>query len=639
MRHFDRIQRVIRIHHRVAVSMLSLIRSSLAPLLLTCILPVAGAAQTAFTNVNDLAPEPLTFPAWSTSWVDYDGDGLEDVFLGSTSGGGYLLRNTGTGFEHPVDTGLADGPSMFGHTWADFDNDGDLDLFTAGHTSRLFVNQGDGSFSMVTDRVIGAGAANAGWSAAWGDYDNDGLVDLVIANPVGFVGGNPNRLFHNEGGGVFIGITDGPVVDGTDTYTIPTWSDFDMDGDIDLFIGSGPANGERDTNFLYRNDLFPSGSAGFERITGLNISDDVGDGQVMNWIDFDSDGDFDLCVTNYFGRGDESTSENPNMLSLPPRMYRNNGDGTFDRVASSFTRESTGQDLANVWGDVDNDGDLDVLIVTSRVTAESGEERLYFNNGDGSFVRATEGELATAHTTSSGGAFGDYDNDGDLDLIVSGISPNTPQNRIFRNELSNGNGWLKLRLVGTASNAAAIGAVVVATARVGGEVTSQAREVSAQNTFGGQNSLVVHFGLGDAAVIDELFLRWPSGREDRFERVLPNQDVVVVEGEPFGGLVVATDKPLMEATAYRLLGSYPNPASSNTSIQLESPRPGIVKVEVIDALGRVVLSPAERRVASAKLVEIPVDTSPLPAGVYFFVVKETSATPTVVGRGRLVVSR
>jgi hypothetical protein len=606
------------------------------------LVPTTARAQTTFTNVTDLSSTPLTFAAWSASWVDYDGDGREDLFLSRSSGGGLLLQNTGSGFEPASDTGMEDAPGVLGHTWADMDNDGDLDLFTAGSRSVLFRSNGDGTFTTVDSGDISDRSGNSGWSASWGDYDNDGWLDLIVANPVGFVGSHPNRLFHGDGNGNFSSVTSGPVVDGTDTYTIPTWADFDMDGDLDLFIGSGPANGDRDTNYLYRNLLTDAGQAEFEYITGINIADDTGDGQVMNWIDIDNDGDLDLCVTNYRGRGDESQTENPNGLGLAPYLYRNNGDNSYTRNtrALSFGEGgSSGQDLANVWGDVDNDGDLDVLIATSRITAGSGLDRLYLNNGKGSFSLNRSGELGSALNTSSGAAFGDYDNDGDLDLIVTGISPSTPNNRIYRNDLDNENGWLKLRLEGTISNRSAIGAVLIADAMIGGEAVTMVRQVSAQNTFGGQNSLVVHFGLGDASYIDALTIRWPSGQVDRIEDVAPNQAVNVVEGQAFTGAVVSTASEHEPSGTFRLTGAYPNPAASRTRISFDLPHPAYVGIEIYDVLGRRVAAVPATLTDAGPSRSITVDAGSLTNGSYIYRLTGTFGREQKQVSGSLIVAR
>ena len=603
------------------------------------LLPATAFAQTTFANVTGDFPD-LTFRAWGGSWIDYNGDGLLDLFLGhfGLGDGHVLLRNTGNGFERVAVAAFAEGPAMIGHTWGDYDNDGDPDLLAAGNSTVLYRNDGDDVFTIVTTGIIGEQEANRGWAAAWGDYDNDGHLDLIVAYPLGFVNGPPipNQLLHNTGDGTFERVTDGPIVEGTDTYTIPSWADYDLDGDLDLFIGSGPANGGVEPDHLYRNRLAEIGTASFERITGLSIADDARDGQVMNWIDYDNDEDLDLFVTNYLGTDD------PNFISLPPDLYRNEGDGTFTRITDSpLTQRASGNDLANVWGDLDNDGDLDVIIATARVVAGPGigEQRIFFNNGDGTFE--TGGRLTglLRETTSSGASLGDYDNDGDLDAVITGISPSTPENLIYRNNLSNSNGWIKLRLAGTMSNRSAIGAVVKVTAQVGGQTVRQLRQVSAQNSFGGQNSLIVHFGLGDADHIDELVISWPSGLEERVERVLPNQTVTVVEGEPFGGVVVSTTTPVAVPETFTLHANYPNPFNPTTTLMVDLPVQAEVRVVVYDMLGRRVLALSPQVMDAGRGRTIPLDARALGSGVYLYYVTAVTNQGVTARTGRFTLLR
>ena len=599
-------------------------RGIVLAVLVLLLLPATAFAQTTFANVTDDFPN-LTLRAWGGSWIDYNSDGLLDLFLGhfGLGDGHVLLRNTGTGFERVAVAAFAEGPVMIGHTWGDYDNDGDPDLLAAGNSTVLYRNDGNDLFTMVTTGVIGEQAANRGWAAAWGDYDNDGHLDLVVAYPVGFVDGPPipNQLLHNTGDGTFERVTDGPVVEGLDTYTIPSWADYDLDGDLDLFIGSGPASGGVDPDHLYRNRLAETGTASFERITGLNIADDPRDGQVMNWIDYDNGGDLDLFVTNYLGTND------PNFISLPPDLYRNEGDGTFTRITDSpLTQRANGNDLANVWGDLDNDGDLDVIIATARVVAGPGigEQRIFFNNGDGTFEVGGRLTGLLRETTSSGASLGDYDNDGDLDAVITSVSPGIPENLVYRNNLSNGNGWIKLRLEGTMSNRSAIGAVVRVTAQIGGQTIRQLRQVSAQNSFGGQNSLIVHFGLGDAARIEELVISWPSGQETRVERVLPNQTVTVVEGEPFGGVVVGTAAPVPLPERFALHANYPNPFNPTTTLMVDLPVRAEVHVVVYDVLGRRVLALPPQGMEAGREHTIALDASALGSGVYLYHVTATT---------------
>jgi hypothetical protein len=546
------------------------LRYALVSLAVVLLYPCAGYGQPAFTEVTD-GDLATAVRSWGASWVDVDGDLDLDLFVSrqATTGGNRLYLNDGGTFTL-ADAGALTGaatPGSLGHSWADYDNDGDLDVYAVGGwisgAGRLFRNDG-GTFALVDAAPVAPGDDNRGWSAAWGDTDNDGFVDLVVAHPAGFVGGTqPNHLFHNDDGSSFSRVTSGPVVTGTDPYTVPTWSDYDLDGDLDLFIGSGPANGSVAPDNLYRNE-----AGGFTRIDTEPIATDARDGQVMNWIDYDNDGDLDLYVTNFSG-----TPTND--------LYRNDA-GTYVAVTDGPLAEDTGgSGLANTWGDLDNDGDLDVLVTTGG----SAPDRLYSNDGDGTFTHIASAPLTTRADATSGATLGDYDGDGDLDLAVTTQVSGGGPVRLYRNDAPGDNGWLKLNLVGLASNRSAIGAKVRATATIGGATVTQFREVSAQNTFNGQNALTVHVGLGDAATVSTLEITWPSGAVDTFEEVPANAFFELTEG---GGLVaVASEPDGAEATPTFGLGAgFPNPFAEQTTITYRLDDGAYVSLAVFDLLGR-----------------------------------------------------
>jgi hypothetical protein len=564
-----------------------------APLLLA-LLALPTRAQITFTDVT--AGDLLTpVASWGASWVDYDGDGDLDLFSSriATTGGNVLYRNDG-GLFTAADAGLltdSGSRGSLGHTWADYDDDGDLDVYVAGGLSRLFRNDG-GTFALVEEGALDPDGDIRGWAAAWGDYDGDGLVDLVVVHPAGFVGDphQENHLFHNEGGGAFARVTDTPITDGLAPYTVGTWSDYDLDGDLDLFIGAGPA-GSLGPDYLYENE----GGGAFTRITTAPIATDLRDGQVMNWVDYDNDGDLDLYVTNYAG-----TPTND--------LYRNDG-GVYTTVTTGpLATDTGGLSLASTWGDLDNDGDLDAFVTTAGAV-----DRLYENEG-GVFTRVMGQPPVTAATTTSGATLGDYDGDGDLDLAVTSQAPGQPV-RLYRNDLASGNASFLLDLVGVASNRAGIGAKVWATATIGGEAITQLREVSAQNTFNGQNALTVHFGLGDAAVIEALRIAWPSGQVDVYADVAVADfggRATAVEGEGLNPVAAEPGAP-PERTA--LEAPAPNPAAGPTLLRYTLAAPSAVALAVYDVLGReVAVLAAGVRPAGSHAVRF--EPRALPSGVY-----------------------
>ncbi|MEP0547150.1 MAG: FG-GAP-like repeat-containing protein [Rhodothermales bacterium] len=546
-------------------------RYVLLSLAIVLLYPCDGYGQPVFTEVTD-GDLVTAVRSWGASWVDIDGDLDLDLFVSrqATTGGNRLYLNDG-GTLTLADAGaLTDAatPGSLGHTWADYDNDDDLDVYAVGGwvsgAGHLFRNDG-GTFALVDAAPVAPSDDNRGWSAAWGDFDADGFVDLVVAHPAGFVGvSQPNHLFHNESGSAFSRVADGPVVTGLAPYTVASWSDYDLDGDLDLFIGSGPANGSVAPDFFYEND----GAGAFSRLETEPFATDARDGQVVNWIDVDNDGDLDVYITNYTG-----TATND--------FYRNDA-GTYVAVTDDPLADDTGGlRLANTWGDLDNDGDLDAFITTGGNAAD----RLYSNDGDGTFTRIASSPLTTRADATSGATLGDYDGDGDLDLAVTTQVNGGGPVRLYRNDTDTANGWLKLNLVGVASNRAAIGAQVRATATIGGSAVTQFREVSAQNTFNGQNALTVHLGLGDAAAVETLEITWPSGAVDTFEDVPANAFFEVTEG---GGLIAVANESdgLGSVPSLGLDASYPNPFAERTMIPYHLGQAGPVSLAVYDLLGR-----------------------------------------------------
>ncbi|NIT60156.1 MAG: hypothetical protein GWN00_29260, partial [Aliifodinibius sp.] len=333
--------------------------------LLVLLITLLAQAQN-FTQITDGNIVSTPMNSVSASWVDVDSDGDLDLFVSnaSISTGNYLYRNllkeTGSAnFNRWIAGDLATpGPGSFGHSWADYDNDGDPDCYVTGRAaSRLYRNENNGNFTQITTGDIGT-RDNRGFACAWGDYNNDGYVDLVIALPAGFNGlpFKSNHLFMNTGEGSFTKIDSGatPITSGEAPYTIPSWSDYDLDGDLDLFIGSGPANGSTGADFLYRNLHAEGGMEPFERISTSIVATTERDGQVFNWIDYDNDRDLDVYITNYWGGM-------PN--GLPNELYRNDG-GSYTRITSGELVTDESFSLASVWQDFDNDGDLDVYVTT-----------------------------------------------------------------------------------------------------------------------------------------------------------------------------------------------------------------------------------------------------------------------------------
>ena len=454
------------------------------------------------------------------AFIDYDADGDLDIFgVGSNpTPNRALYRNDGNDVFTDVTDNLivTDPGAMLGVAWADYDNDGDVDLITGGVPATLYQNDESGNFTRITTGEIVTGNPR-GWSPSWADIDNDGDVDFFMTHPAGFVSGGgftPNVYFLNDGppNYTFTQVTGTEINSAFAPFTIGSWSDYDLDGDQDLFIGAGPANGTVARDFFYENQLSETGSADFIRIEQPRFASDTRDGQTVNWIDVENDGDLDMYVTSWGAQ----------LGGVRNDLYLND-NGIFIKVTEGGLVSDADISLANIWGDFDNDADVDVFI------ANRGLNKLYLNNGDGTFEQVTEGEIANDAATNWGATAGDYDNDGDLDIFVPALSSGQ-RHSLFRNDLDNGNSWIKLNLSGTTSNGSGIGAKIFLATTIGGDTVSQIREVSSQNSFLGHNSLEIHIGLGDATTAEQIRIEWPSGVVDSHLFVDINQIYTATEG-------------------------------------------------------------------------------------------------------------
>src|SRR5262245_47402951 len=476
------------------------------------------------------------------AFLDYDGDGLLDVFfangrtLENAPAGreprSALFRNKGDGTFEDVTGKAGVGRSGWGQgvASADYDNDGWPDLYlTFFGANVLFHNNGDGTFTDVTAR---AGVAAGGWStsAAFGDYDKDGRLDLYVARYVDFdlakaprpgsakncfysgfpvmcgprgLAGAQDILFHNEGDGRFRDVTEkaGDLDKGRYRGLGVVWGDYDNDGWPDLFVAN-----DAHPNLLFhneRNGTFIEGA--FE--AGVAFDEDGREraGMGVAFGDYDRDGFLDLAITNFYGE--------------PHSLYRNQGNGTFlETTWPSGVGEATMRALG--WGagfqDFDNDGFLDLFFVNGHVYPEVDghglDERYAERNhvlrgrGDGAFTDVTSaaGADVSVPWVGRGAAFGDYDEDGKVDVVVSNVNARP---LLLHNESPSAGHWLAVRLVGRDSNRDGLGARV--TARLGG--TTLTEEVHGGGSYLSESDHRARFGLGTASVVPSLEIRWPSG--------------------------------------------------------------------------------------------------------------------------------
>jgi hypothetical protein len=556
---------------------------------------------------NPIVAEGLGLAYMGTSWVDVDGDERLDLYIAGKD----IFKNLGNGNFIKLTGSIFGQGSVIGNSWADIDNDGDIDLFTvspfqASSNSHLFLNNGTGVFTKVTTGPISDSLINSGWGCTWGDVNNDTYPDLVIAAAFGFNGINhQNRFYINNGNSTFTRIDTTEFTAANDAYTVPVFSDYDQDGDIDLFIGTGPANNIGDVDHLYRNMLKEqSVPYFFDRIDTGIIATDIVDGQNWNWIDIDNDGDLDAFLTNY-------------SSNIRNRLYKCTSPYTYIKLTAAEAGtivSDQGAWLSNNWGDFDNDGDIDCFI-----TNDAGASKYYTNNGSGFFTSIDTLSIVLNGRTF-GATAGDYDNDGDLDMYVAGGSVTKS---LHRNETNNNNKWVNIRCVGMGpqpgmTNKSALGTIVKIKAVINGVPKWQIREINAQNGFNSMNMLNVHFGLGNASVIDSMVIKWGGGLTQTFTNVQPNKFYKAIEGQNINEIFIGINQISSEVPAKFSLGqNYPNPFNPQTKIKFSVSKASDVKITVFDVTGRLI-STLVNGFIQAGTFETDFDASKLSSGTYFY---------------------
>ncbi|HSG99586.1 MAG TPA: FG-GAP-like repeat-containing protein, partial [candidate division Zixibacteria bacterium] len=409
--------------------------ASLCAVALTLVFSASVAAQS-FTKVTTGPVVSDGKGARSANFVDVNNDGWLDLFISNGKAGGennllYLNDGAGAFTQVALDDLVTDGGSSDGASFADYDNDGDLDVSVANWYNQhnfLYTGDGAGAFTKITGIPP---ASNNGYSEAvsWADIDLDGDVDLFVANS----SGNLRNFFYlNNGDGGFTKVDTGALATSQIPSRLLLWGDYDNDGYPDAFVAN--------ENSGTQNNLFHNTGATFVDVAGSVLTSNAGICFGASWGDYNNDGFLDLFVATNFNQ--------------PNRLYTNNGDGTFTEVVAGDIVSDPSWSVGSSWIDYDNDGDLDMFVSNGYHTVGAKQvDFLYSNNGDGTFAKVTGIELVSDSGWSYGHSWGDIDHDGDLDVVIAKWLNETENNTLFTNESGGGANWLSVTCVGVESNA------------------------------------------------------------------------------------------------------------------------------------------------------------------------------------------
>lgn len=556
-----------------------------------------------------------------------------------------------------------DGGASRSVNFIDYDNDGDLDLYVSngkrfGQRSFLYQNN-SGTFT----RIFNTGPVNDSLpfdGSSWADFNNDGFLDFCSVTWYDSV----SVLYTNNGNGNFTFLGNSPVVTNRGFSETCSWGDYDEDGLIDLIITNSRASNSR--NRLYKN----LGSGNFVSVDTGAVFNDAGLlSRGANWVDIDNDGDIDLFIANESGAADY--------------MYKNNGGGYFTKVTGIPPTTSGGISWSSSWGDYDNDGDLDLFVTNS----ENQKNFLFRNDGNFNFTRILNDPIVSENGYYACSGWGDYDNDGDLDMFVTqayGPSSAPLLNHLYKNLLvetgtasfekitndiivndagfsygfawadwdadgdldlftartfnenennaaylnnGNSNKWIVIKLSGaSATYRSPISSKVKVKAVLNGNPVWLIRTVEGQSGYCGQN-MDLHFGLGNTAVIDSIIVEWPSNNTEVYTGVQVNQIIRIVEGSG----IIGINNPGNEVPeGFLLYQNYPNPFNPETSIKFTVPstlKNNYLTLKIYDINGKAVKELFNKKFEAGNY-EYVWNSGNYPSGIYFYQISNSDFSIT-----------
>lgn len=532
----------------------------------------------------------------SISFFDFDQDGWDDITIPASENNDFQFFKNVNGNFQAIDLGITSNNTQARHAiWVDMDNDGDHDFFATSDLGYLWLyrNEGNNTFTNITDTSGLPDIDIPYWGSSWGDYNNDGILDVFISiRDADQLQGN--LLYQGNGDGTFIDTTTSAGIDATGYITFcSSFFDYDNDGDQDIYT----ANDKCITpNTLYRNN----GDGTFTDVSIESGTDLYMSAMSTTIDDFNNDGWLDIYVTNFYPPFEED-------VTVGNAYLLNNGDGTFTNIAlENGTRfDSIG------WGTVCIDALNNTykdLYVSGSVDGEDGRlsSALYLNDGLGNYTITTNTGIEDDHFISYSNALGDIQNDGLQDIVV--INANNAPISLWNNISTTTNNWLKLTLEGTASNKMGIGSKI----KVGvGDNVYYGYTLCGEG-YMNQNSNAKFFGLGDATTVDYIEVTWLSGMIDRIEDLDVNQTLHIVEGS----------NPLtIDEFTINDITLYPNPATN--AIHFTHPEnQQEIAISIMDIQGKVI----KKQHFDTTIQEQTINISNMASGVYFVSIDDTQKT-------------
>ena len=494
------------------------------------------------------------------AWIDYDLDEDWDLYLVNCQGEennitNTLYENIGNGkFIRTSNTGSEDVGEGMSVSVADYDNDGDPDLFVTNYGDfKLFRNNGNKTFSDVSSIAFPEGIKDSWYGGStWGDYDLDGDLDLYVAGYVDFsrrpqytnlrfpmdFGGLPNTIYRNNGDGTFKDLTSelNVLSDASRKSMQVLFHDFNEDGFPDIFVAN-----DTDANGFYLNQ----GNGAFKVFSGPSGLSTTDGSMGIEIGDINNDGLSDIVYTNYAAEVNAIAylidNKSSNDGKLRNAVFTQNFDSPMIHKLS-WPKISWGPGLF----DLDNDGDLDLFFANGHLNSVSGDNRqsnlLFENNGNGLYkdISSSSGILETGQRIHRSVMFSDYDDDGKIDMFITVngqqiedgkgntvFDPNQGRGILFQNQSKTKNNWIKIRLEGNQSNRDAFGTAV---SLISNKIKQKQFLISGEGYFS-SHAKELYFGLGQSNMIDNIQIKWPNGLIQTFKDILPNQTIYFTEGE------------------------------------------------------------------------------------------------------------